>query len=100
MKNTVKSLLLTAAMTGILSGAALAQQNGTAPADKKDQPKAEKNSCKSKDGCSAKTNKEAAASKDAKDKNSCSANKGKDGKDKNSCSANKGTDGQKTPSAA
>lgn len=97
MKNTVKSLLLTAAMSGILSGAALAQQNGTAPADKKDQPKAEKNSCKGKEGCGAKTDKKD-AKQDAKDKNSCSANKGQD-KDKNSCSANKGNDGQKPPSA-
>lgn len=98
MKNSLKSLLLTAAVSGLLSGAALAQQNGNAPADKKDQPKAEKNSCSGKNGCGSKTDKKAADKKDAKDKNSCSANKGQD-KDKNSCSANKGNDGQKPPSA-
>ena len=96
MKNTVKSLLLTAALSGMLSGAALAQQHGT-PAEKKDQPKAEKNSCKVKAGCGAKTDKKD-AKQDAKDKNSCSANKGHE-KDKNSCSANKGNGGQKPPSA-
>ncbi len=96
MKNTVKSLLLTAALSGLLSGAALAQQNGT-PNDRKDQPKAEKNSCKGKAGCGAKQDAKKAPMNDAKDKNSCSANKGQQ-KDKNSCSANKGNGAQK-PSA-
>jgi hypothetical protein len=98
MKNSLKSLLLTVAVSGLLSGAALAQQSGNASGDKKDQPKAEKNSCKGKAGCGAKADNKAADNKDAKDKNSCSANKGQ-GKDKNSCSANKGQDNQKPPSA-
>ena len=91
MKNTLKSLLLTAAVSGILSGAALAQQNSSAPAEKKDQPKAEKNSCGGKNGCSSASDEKAANKKDAdaKGKNSGSAVKGKD----------KGTESQKVPPA-
>lgn len=95
MKNTLKSILITAAMSGMLAGGVQAQQNGSGQSDQKSQPKAEKNSCGGKNGCGNQADKKASG-KDSKDKNSCSASKGKD---KNSCSANKGSNSQKPPSA-
>ena len=80
------------AVSGILSGGALAQQNSTAPADKKAPPKAEKNSCGGKNGCGSAADKKAADNKDSKAKGSAGASQGQD---KN----NKGTESQKPPAA-
>lgn len=81
MKRKLKSLLLAAAVSGLLSGAALAQQNGTTPADKKNHPKVEKNSCAGKSGCGAKADAKSADKSNtengAKNKNAGSDTKGK-----------------------
>lgn len=87
----VKHLLVTAAVAGMLAGAAPAQDNTTQPADKK--PAAEKNSCKGKQSCNGKKAEHKGSKKDA-DKDAKMKEKEAKAGDKNSCNGKNGCNGK------
>lgn len=94
MKNSMKSLLVAAAVTGLL-GATVAPVAMADDQQKPAQTEKDKNSCKSANGCSGKS--EDAKEEDAKEKDASKKDtekKSDASKDKNSCKSANGCSGK------